>query len=79
MFPDKFGDESQPALDAFKAASLFSPPRVHELQRTAADLSVFPFISGAILANLKAELPAYLPKAADLVVSTDFNVLDWWN
>lgn len=40
MFPDKFGDKSRPALAAFKAASFFSPPRVHELQPTAADLDV---------------------------------------
>ena len=45
-FQEKFGDDSQCPLAAFKAARLFSPLKIYEMQPTAQDidqLSVFHF------------------------------------
>ena len=39
-------------------------------------LSVFPFITRAIIIKLKAELPTYIAKTAD--VSSDMDPLEWW-
>ena len=65
-FQEKCGDGSQCPLAAFKAARLFSPLKIYEMQPTAQDvdqLSVFPFLSDpTILASLKVELPSYLAK-----------------
>lgn len=66
-FHDKFGDDTQMPLAAFKAARLFSPIRIHEIQPTAADLDqlkVFPFLVASNLPHLKLELPSYLAKAS---------------
>ncbi|CAB3979446.1 DNA-directed primase polymerase [Paramuricea clavata] len=63
---------------AFKAARLFSPFKVNEIQPTAKDvddLMAFPFLVDEI-DHLKAELPAYLALAAD--VNADVNILEWW-
>ena len=80
-FLEKFGDDSQCPLAAFKAARLFSPSKIYEIQPIAQDvdvLSVFPFLNeSAILANMKAELPTYLAKAAN--VCPDFDTVEWWS
>ena len=55
-------------LQAFKAPRLFSPYKLHIMQpdATAVDsLSAFPFLAYAT-SGLKAELPTYLAKAADV-------------
>lgn len=51
FFLEKFGDDSQCPLAAFKAARLFSPSKIHEIQPTAQDvdvLSVFPFLNDPV-------------------------------
>ena len=66
-------------MKAFKAAILFSPHRVSEMQPLARDidiLSVFPFFGSGCLVALQAELPTYLSLSAD--VSSDLDVLKWW-
>ena len=67
-------------LAVFKAARLFSPVRIHEIQPTASDLDqlkVFPFLEDSVvLSNLKVELPSYLAKASQ--VNSDFDILKWW-
>ena len=75
---NKLGNDSQLPVAAFKAARLFSPFKVNEIQPTAKDvddLVAFPFLVGKI-DLLKAELPAYLALAAD--VNADVNILEWW-
>jgi hypothetical protein len=68
------------SLAAFKAARLFSPQKANFMQPNAAaidDLAVFPFLNNqGIVDDLKAELPLYLAKAADIDSSID--ALDWW-
>ena len=77
---EKFGDDSQCPLAAFKAARLFSL-KIYEMQSTAQDvhvLSVFPSLNNpAVLASMKVELPSYLAKAAD--VSSGFDTDEWWS
>ena len=66
-------------MKAFKAARLFSPHRVSEMQPSARDidiLSVFPFFDSGCVVALQAELPTYLSLSAD--VSSDLDVLKWW-
>jgi hypothetical protein len=77
-FQNKLGNDSQLPVAAFKAARLFSPFKVNEIQPTAKDvddLMAFPFLVDEI-DHLKAELPAYLALAAD--VNADVNILEWW-
>jgi hypothetical protein len=68
------------SLLVFKAARLFSPQKANLMQpNTAAvdDLAAFPFLNTqTILDDLKAELPLYLAKAAD--VDSSIDTLDWW-
>lgn len=78
-FHAKYGKDSEKPLAVFKAARLFSPIRIHEIQPTASDLDqlkVFPFLDDPILPNLKTELPSYLAKASQ--VHGEFNILEWW-
>ena len=82
-FKSKFcSDSSQlkETLDAFKAARLFVPHRLIEMNidTTAVDsLSAFPFLSHqSTLSNLKLELPAYLGLAQD--VCPEYDTLSWW-
>lgn len=57
------------SLDIFKGCRLFSPQKVHVIKPNALaidqDLSVIPLNSRQELDGLKAELPAYLARAAD--------------
>ena len=66
-------------MAAFKAARLFLPQKVRELNPDATvvdSLQAFPFFTPSVLADLKSELPSYLAKAAD--VAADFDPLEWW-
>ncbi len=52
-------------LLAFKAAGMFSPPKLHTMQPNATaldDLTAFPFFKSTDIAGLKAELPMYIAK-----------------
>ena len=65
-------------VSAFKAARLFSPPKVYEMKPTTAavdELKAFPFLSDK-LENLKLELSIYIAAAEDVSNTTD--VLEWW-
>ena len=78
-FLTKFSEELSGSVAAFKAARLFDPQKVVGLKPDAAavdSLQAFPFLKSPTLANLKAELPSYLVKAADIDPSTD--ALLWW-
>ena len=77
-FEDKFGNDSQNPVAAFKAARLFCPSKVNEIKPTASDvdsLNAFPFLQEHIDA-LKAELPVYVAMAAD--VDSSMDSLEWW-
>ena len=65
-------------LVAFKAARLFSPSKVHEMQPNSAlvdSLVAFPFLSSSVAA-LKGELPQYVAAAED--VSPTHDPLEFW-
>ena len=69
----------QGPLAAFKAARFFSPQKLYDLQPDASSiesLRAFPFFHDEDLQSLKAELPAYLVKAAGVTSSID--PLQWW-
>ena len=70
-FVDKFTQELGGTVAAFKAACLFLPAKVVELNPDAAavdSLQAFPFFDASVIAALKSELPSYLAKAADSVI-----------
>ena len=83
-FTSKFlnnGDQLQPAVEIFKAARLFNPTKIAEIQPTAAILSDqlrnVPFLNNdACIDGLQRELPTYIAVATD--VNPDINVLTWW-
>ncbi|PFX15796.1 hypothetical protein AWC38_SpisGene19965 [Stylophora pistillata] len=83
-FTSKFlnnGDQLQPAVEIFKAARLFNPNKIAEIQPTAAILSdqlrKVPFLNNdACIDGLQRELPTYIAAATD--VNPDINVLTWW-
>ena len=67
------------SLQAFKAGRMFSPMKVYSMKPDNAmvdSLSVFPFITRAMIIELKAELPTYIAKTAD--VSSYMDPLEWW-
>ena len=69
----------QGPLAAFKTARFFSPQKLYDLQPDASSiesLRAFPFFYDEDLQSLKAELPAYLAKAAGVASSID--PLQWW-
>ena len=81
-FKSKFcGDsaELKDTLDAFKAARLFIPHRLVEMNAdvNAIDsLAAFPFLNNlSVLNNLKLELPTYVGLAQD--VSPENDTLNW--
>lgn len=80
-FLTKFTEDLSDSVTAFKAARLFVPQKITEIQpdSTAIDaLAALPFLRDpSILSQLKAELPEYLVKAAD--VSADMAPLEWWD
>ena len=65
------------SCDAFKAAELFVPHKVHEMQPTAADIDQLKsFLDNAhVPHNLKAELSSYLAAASSTTASID--TLEW--
>ena len=78
-FKQKFDMELKPLVEVFKAARYFSPSKVAELKPSAQDideLSTFPFLKSAVVANLKSELPMYMAAAKDVSASVD--VTSWW-
>ena len=78
-FLEKFSQELRGSVAAFKAARLFLPQNVVELNPDAGtvdSLQAFPFFTAPLLADLKSELPSYLAKAAG--VDADFDPLEWW-
>ena len=78
-FHEKFGNDSDHPVAAFKAARVFSPSKADELRPTAADidsLSTFSFFSSSTISSLKEELPTYLAKASNVDPSMD--ILKWW-
>ena len=79
-FNTAFQCKLQAPMAAFKAARLFSPVKVYEMQPSAdavKSVEALPFLKDpTVIAGLKAELPSYLAKTAD--VSPDFDCLEWW-
>ena len=70
----------QSPLAAFKAARLFLPQKVQQMQPdilSVDSLASFPFLNiPSILSALKAELPQYVASTEDLAASYD--PLRWW-
>ena len=79
-FSQLLGNDTISPLSAFKAARLFSPAKVSEMQPVASEVDTlceFPFFRDPlIISNLKMEMPSYLARAID--VSTDFDAVMWW-
>ena len=77
---DKFNSALKPAVMFFKAARLFNPHRVRDLNpdSTALDsMSAFPFLNSTDISNLKVELPQYLARAED--ITSSLCPLVWWS
>ena len=77
-YNDRLTGCMQPPLAAFKAARLFSPLKMKIIPDCSAVdcLSVFPFLDGATLGNLKTELLQYIAAAED--VNLSYNPLELW-
>lgn len=70
--------EDDSVMKGFKAARLFSPHRLNEIQPSAQDidnLRAFPFMDNEVN-SLQTELPTYLSLSAD--VSAGIDTLNWW-
>ena len=79
----KLNNDLKPLLDAFKAAHLFSPSKLHELKPSAADidcLQAFPFLNSQLtIDGLKSEIPTYMAASEDVSrLPTDINPVAWW-
>ena len=75
-FHAQLGDDG--VMKAFKAARLFSPHRLSEIQPSARDIDIlraFPFLRHGVN-SLQAKLPTYLSLSAD--VSAAIDSLKWW-
>ena len=81
-FLRKFNVGLYDLLVAFKAARIFCSVTVQWLRPTNASvesLRAFPFLdSDAIINGLKAELPAYMAAAEDVVIPTEEKKVEWW-
>ena len=79
-FQDKLGNDSAHPLNAFKAARLFSPSKICDIQPSVLDVDLLMSIpalnKSATITELKQELPAYVARAADVAPTID--ELDWW-
>ena len=69
------------SLDAFKCAKLFTPQNIYQMKPDAdalgQSLTSVPFLSSPeVISCLKAELPAYIARAAD--TESDLPPLEWW-
>ena len=81
-FLRKFNVDFYDVVVTFKAARLFCPVRIQWLKPTNAlveSLRAFRFLdSDATVDGLKAELPAYLAAAEDVVIPTEEKKVEWW-
>ena len=82
-FESKFGNNGQlhQLVKCFKAARMFSPVRMSELQASTTlidDLTAFPFLltDSELSGKLKDELPTYIAIVKD--ISHDVDELAWW-
>ena len=82
-FNSKFFNDSAPlseSLAAFKAARLFVPHRLIEMEagvNSVNNLTAFPFLNKpSIIDNSKSELPAYITLAQDVAPTVE--PLQWW-
>ncbi len=68
---------AEPVLDAFRAARLFLPSKLHELSAADLDcLKAFPFLnSQPTIDGLKSEIPTYIAASKD--VSAEINPMAW--
>ena len=65
-FITQLGHSLREPLAAFKAARLLNPQKVAEMLPTASDVddvASFPFVTSAVLSDLKAKLPSHVAKA----------------
>ena len=79
-YKQRLDDSMKVPLQAFKAARIFVPSKVQEMQITVSDvdeLAVFPFIDTTVLQQLKTELPQYVAACASVTPSHD--VLMFWH
>ena len=81
-FLRKFNVDLYDVVVTFKAARLFCPVRTQWLKPTNAlveSLRAFRFLdSDATVDGLKAELPAYLAAAENVVIPTEEKKVEWW-
>ena len=81
-FLRKFNVDLYDVVVAFKAARPFCPVTIQWLKPTNAlveSLRAFPFLdSDTTIDGLKAELPAYLAAAEDVVIPTEEKKVEWW-
>ncbi len=78
-FNERLNSSMKIPLAAFKAARLFSPVKIQEMQPDCAavdSLSSLPFLDANTLGNLKSELPQYIAAVEDL--NPSYNALDFW-
>ena len=82
-FISKFFGDSAPlreSLAAFKAARLFVPHRLVEMEanvNSVDSLAAFPFLNKpSVIESLKTELPTYLSLAQDVAPTVE--TLNWW-
>ena len=70
-FQDKFGNDSAPPINAFKAARV-CPSRINDIQPSVLDIdwltSIPALNKAATIIKLKQELPAYVVRAADVAL-----------
>ena len=79
----KFNVDLYDVMVVFKAARLFCPVRIQWFEPTNAlveSLRAFPAFlnSDTTIDGLKAELPAYLAAAEDVVIPTEEKKVEWW-
>ena len=81
-FLRKFNVDLYDVVVVFKAARLFCPVRIQGFKPTNAlvkSLRAFPLLdSDTTIDGLKAELPAYLAAAEDVVIPTEEKKVEWW-
>ena len=79
-FSTRFRGQLSTTLAAFKAARLFLPQKIGNMQPLASEvdsLQILPFLRNmALLTSMKSELPMYLSRASDVALNVD--PLSWW-
>jgi len=79
-FISRFRGQLSGTLAAFKAARLFLPQKIRNMQPVASEvdtLKAFPFLQDeTLLTAMKSELPNYLASSSD--VALDIDPLLWW-